>query len=101
MRRLNMNKTWNSLVLKLLDSLSDSWEHHVNVLKNNEKTATMDLSSLFGNLRNHEETKILRKEIMQDTHKNKSLALYLNNSTQNSDNDFSDESKGESLIVKR
>jgi len=36
----------------------------------------MDLQSLFGNLRNFEETKALRKEIMKDSHSNKSVALY-------------------------
>lgn len=43
--RCNMNKTRRSLVYKFLDSLNNNWKHHVNVLKNSEKTATMDLSS--------------------------------------------------------
>lgn len=76
MYRLNMKKTRNSLVLKFLDSLNNSWEHHVDVLNNNENIATMDLASLFGNLRKHEETKILWKEIMRDTYRDKSVALY-------------------------
>lgn len=64
MRLLNMKKTRNSLVIKFLDLLNDIWEHRVDVLKNNEKIATMDLASLFANLCSHEETKILRKDIM-------------------------------------
>ena len=31
---------------------------------------------MFGNLRNFEETKALRKEIMKDSHNYKSVALY-------------------------
>lgn len=100
MCRLNMHNTRNSLMLKFLDLLNDSWEHNVDVLKNSEKIATMDLAYLFGNLRNHEETKILRKEIMQDTHRDKYVGLYSNKS-QESDSDFSDESDGEALIIKR
>ena len=63
-------------MLKFLDSLGEKWEHHADVLKNSEKLKTMDLQSLFGNLRNFEETKALRKEIMKDSHSNKSVALY-------------------------
>lgn len=83
--------TINSLPLKFLDSLNDSYEHHVDVLKKNEQIATMDLASLFGNLRNHEETKILQKGIMFDTHGDTFFALYSKKS-QESDSDFSEES---------
>ena len=59
MRRLSINKHRGELVLKFLDSLGKKWEHHADVLKNSEKLKTMDLQSLFGNLRNFEETKAL------------------------------------------
>lgn len=47
MCRLNKNITRNSLGLKFLDSMNNSWEHHADGLKESEKNATMDLSSLF------------------------------------------------------
>ena len=62
--------------------------------------ATMDLSLLFGNLRNHEETKILCMEITRDTHRDRYVALYSKKFAPNNDNDLSNESKGEALIVK-
>lgn len=37
---------------------------------------------------------------MKDTHRDRSMALYSKKSPRNSDNDFSNESKGEALIVK-
>ena len=58
--------------------------------------AIVDLASLFGNLRNHEEMKILPKEIMRNTHNDRYVALYSKKSPQSSDNDFFDESEGES-----
>ena len=76
MKRLAIPKHKCELVLKFLDSLGEKWEHHADVLKNSEKLQTMDLQSLFGNLRNFEETKALRKEIMRDNHSSKSVALY-------------------------
>lgn len=84
----------NALVLKFLDSLNDSWEHDIDVLKNNAKIATMDISSLFGNFFSHEETKILRKEIMWDTQWNKFRDPLFKEITPNSDIEFSDESEG-------
>lgn len=69
-------------------------------LKNSEQIPTMDLSLLFGNLHNHEEMNILSKEIMQDTHTNRYVALYSKNLVLNCDIDFSNESKGGSLIIK-
>ena len=60
----------------------------------------MDQSLLFGNIRNHEEIKILHKEVMSDTHNDRSVSLCSNNSPLNSDSDFFDESDGEPLIVK-
>ena len=53
MRRLNIHKAKKVLVLKFLDSLNDECEHHVDVLKNSEKIETMNLSSMFVNLRNY------------------------------------------------
>ena len=76
MRRLSIPKHKGELVLKFLDSLGEKWEHHADVLKNSEKLKEMDLQNLFGNLRNFEETKALRKEIMKDSHNYKSVALY-------------------------
>ena len=66
------------LVLKFLDSLGEKWEHHADVLKNSEKLDSMDVQSLIGNLRNYQETKALRKEIMKDNQSSRSLALYSN-----------------------
>lgn len=65
----------NVLVLKLLDSLDDKWEHHVHVLKNSDPIKMMDLQILLKNLRNHKETKIQRKEIMWDIANDKYIAL--------------------------
>ena len=76
MRRLAIPKHKAELVLKFLDSLGEKWEQHADVLKNSERLKTMDLQSLFGNLRNFEETKALRKEIMKDSHNSRSVALY-------------------------
>ena len=90
MRRLAIPKHRDELVLKFLDSLGEKWEHHADVLKNSEKLKTMDLQSLFGNLRNFEETKALRKEIMRDSHSSKSVALYSNKKAL-SDSDASSE----------
>src|SRR6187200_1503587 len=90
MRRLSITKHRSELVLKFLDSLGEKWEHHADVLKNSEKLKTMDLQSLFGNLRNFEETKALRKEIMRDNHSSKSVALYSSKRTV-SDSDASSE----------
>ncbi|CAH1450439.1 unnamed protein product [Lactuca virosa] len=75
MRRLGIIRHSSQLVLNFLDSLGKSWEHHVHVLKIGEKIDSMDLNSLFGNLRNYEETKALRKEIMKDSDKEKFVAL--------------------------
>ena len=63
-------------MLKFLDSLGEKWEHHADVLKNSEKLKSMDLQSVFGHLRKFEGTKALRKEIMKDSHNNRSVALY-------------------------
>lgn len=52
-----MNKAKNSLVLKFLESMNHRWEHHVDVLKNSKKIATMDLTSLFGNIHNPKKQK--------------------------------------------
>ena len=94
MKRLNLPRHRNVLVLKFLDSLGPEWEHHVDVLKNSEKIKNMDLNSLYGNLRNYEETKALRKEIMKDSIKSeKSLALVSKNqSSTASGNDSSSDS---------
>lgn len=57
------------------------------------------MASLFGKLHNHEETNILRMEIMQDTYKDISIVLYSKKSPQNSNNDIFDETDGEAMIV--
>ena len=41
--------------------LGKTWEHYIDVLKNDEKIDTMDLNTLFGNLQNYGETKALCK----------------------------------------
>lgn len=64
------------LVLEFLDSLDEKWEHHVDALKNNEKINTMDLQIRFGNLRNHKESNIQRKEIVKENIKGRSFALF-------------------------
>lgn len=76
MCRLGTTKHSSRLVLKFMDALGKSWEHHVDFLKNIEKINTMDLNLLFGNLCNYEETKVLRKEIMKDSNKEKYVALF-------------------------
>ncbi|KAI3523649.1 hypothetical protein L1887_01928 [Cichorium endivia] len=96
MRRFNIIKLDSVLVLKFLDSLDDKWEHHVDVLKNSEKIRTMDLQSLFGNLRSHEEIKAQRKEIMRDSQRERSAALFSKNQEKTDcedagDNDLDDE----------
>lgn len=63
------------LVMKILNSHNDKQEHHVDVLKNSEKIKNIDLQSLYDNLFNFEETKILCKEIREDNFKDKSFAL--------------------------
>ena len=104
MRRLGIHKSKQTLVLKFLDSLNDEWEHHVDVLKNSEKIESMSLSSMFGNLRNYEETKIMRKEIMKESHKDRSVALYSRKKAiaSDSDSDSSEVSEEDSAyFVKR
>ena len=64
LRRLDQLKHRTVLVQKFLDSLGAGWENHVDVLKNSEKISTMDLQSLYGNLRYYEESKLQRKELM-------------------------------------
>lgn len=76
MGRFGTTKHSSQLLLKFLDSLGKSWEHHANVLRNNEKINTMDLNSLFGNLCNYEETKSLRRDIMKDSGKENFVALF-------------------------
>ena len=76
MRRLDIFKHKSILFLNFLDSLDDKWEHHVDVLKNGEKIKTMDPQSLYVNLCKFEETKILHKEIMKDSFKEKSFVLF-------------------------
>ena len=65
----------SQLVLKFLDFLGKSYEHHVDVLKNGEKIDSMDLNSLFSNLQNYEEAKALRKETIKESNKEKSVTL--------------------------
>ena len=112
MQRLNIVKHRNTLVLKFLDSLGQEWEHHVDVLKNSEKIHNMDLNALYGNLRNFEETKALRKEIMRDSVKpERSLALVSkkqastasdNDSSSDSDDSITEEDAAKAaLIVKQ
>ena len=64
------------LVINFLDSLGSQWDHYSDVLKNSEKIKKMDLQSLYGNLRYHEESKLQRKEMMKESHRDKSIALY-------------------------
>lgn len=89
MRRFDIIKHEVVLVLNFIDSFSDKWEHLVDVFKNNEKIKSMDLQSLYGNLRNFKGKKIMCKKIMQDSFKGKSFALFIkkSNFTPNSDND--------------
>lgn len=89
MRRFNIINHNNVLVLKVLDSLDEKLEQYVDVLKNILKIKTMDLQSLIGNLRNYDQCKIQREEIMQGSIKDKSLSLILNKSNflLDSDND--------------
>ena len=98
MRRLGIHKSKQVLVLKFLDSLNDEWEHHVDVLKNSEKIESMTLSSMFGNLRNYEETMTMRREIMKESHRERSVALYSRKKAiaSDSDNDSSEESEEDS-----
>lgn len=66
------------LVHKFLDSIDESWDHHVDILKNSDKIKTMDLPNLFGNLRNHEQSKDQRRESikgMKDIKVDKSVTL--------------------------
>jgi len=65
-------------VQKFLDSLGAGWENHVDVLKNSEKFNTIELQSLYGNLRYYEESKLQRKELMKDSQNESSVALFSN-----------------------
>ncbi|XP_052623710.1 uncharacterized protein LOC128129042 [Lactuca sativa] len=49
---------------------------HRTVLVQNEKISTMDLQSLYGNLRYYEESKLQRKELMKDAQHESSVALF-------------------------
>nr|KAJ0194309.1 hypothetical protein LSAT_V11C800413730 [Lactuca sativa] len=66
------------LLQKFLDSLGAGWENHVDVLKNSEKINSMDLQSLYGNIRYYEESKLQRKELMKDSQRESSVALLSN-----------------------
>ena len=84
------------LVTKFLDSLGSQWDHYTDVLKNSEKIQKMDLQSLYGNLRYHEESKLQRKELMKETHREKSIALYTNRApVTDSDSDNSNSADSE------
>ena len=61
LRRYEETKHSFVLVIKFLDSLGSQWDHYSDVLKNSEKIKKMDLQSLYGNLRYHEESKLQRK----------------------------------------
>ena len=76
LRRLAVLKHRTVLVQKFLDSLGPHWDTHVDVLKNSEKIETMDLASLYGNLRYYEESKLQRKELMKDSQRDSAMALY-------------------------
>nr|KAJ0186081.1 hypothetical protein LSAT_V11C900483530 [Lactuca sativa] len=78
LRRLDQLKHRTVLVQKFLDSLGAGWENHVDVLKNSEKINSMDLQSLYGNLRYYEESKLQRKELMKDSQRESSVALFSN-----------------------
>nr|KAJ0217090.1 hypothetical protein LSAT_V11C300105640 [Lactuca sativa] len=78
LRRLDQLKHRTVLVKKFLDSLGAGWENHVDVLKNSEKINSMDLQSLYGNLRYYEESKLQRKELMKDSQRESSVALFSN-----------------------
>lgn len=54
MRKFKIAKPNSVLVLKFHDSIDESWEHHVDILKNSKKIKTMDLQSMFGKLRDYE-----------------------------------------------
>ena len=104
MRRLNIHKAKQVLVLKFLDSLNDEWAHYLDVLKNSEKIETMNLSSMFGNLRNYEETKLMRKEIMKESHSDRSMALYSRKKVVVSESDieqFEESDDDAAMFVKR
>lgn len=55
----------------------------------------MDLNSLFGNLRNYEKTKALRKYLMRDSKKEKYVALVSIKEAVSLINDFDDSDQGE------
>nr|KAJ0204922.1 hypothetical protein LSAT_V11C500296580 [Lactuca sativa] len=78
LRRLDQLKHRTVLVQKFLDSLGVGWENHVDVLKNSEKINSMDLQSLYGNLRYYEESKLQRKELMKDSQRESFVALFSN-----------------------
>nr|KAJ0188603.1 hypothetical protein LSAT_V11C900505350 [Lactuca sativa] len=78
LRRLDQLKHRTVLVQKFLDSLGAGWENHVDVLKNSENINFMDLQSLYGNLRYYEESKLQRKELMKDSQRESSVALFSN-----------------------
>ncbi|CAI9294851.1 unnamed protein product [Lactuca saligna] len=92
MHMMGIVKHSSQLVLKFIDSLGKSWEHHDDVLKNSEKSDSMDLNSLFGNLRNYEETKSLCKEIVKESSKENSVAMVSRKETRKTiiDSDNSD-----------
>lgn len=83
------------LILKFLDFLRKSWEHHTNVLKNSEKINVVDLNSLFANIRNYKEIKSLRKYIMKDSNKKKYEALVSRKEVTNRISNSDDSDQGE------
>ena len=60
----------------------------------------MNLSSMFGNLRNYEKTKLMRKEIMKESHRDRSLALYSRKKVAvlDSDNEKTEESEDDAAL---
>lgn len=83
------------MVLKLYDSIGKSWKHHADVVKNNENINLMDLNSLFRNLTNYEETKVVRKDIIKDSNKEKFMALVSRKEATNIISDSNDSNQGE------
>ena len=61
LKRADITKSNFVLVNKFLDSLPETWDHFVTVLRHGEKIKGMSLVALYGNLLNHEQSVKQRK----------------------------------------
>src|SRR5581483_9818633 len=65
----------SEVVTKFMESLPEQWETYTTCLTMSKDMKTLTLSELYGILLNHEQTKILKKNLVRDNKESNSVAL--------------------------